>query len=89
MPQLPENNSNKPPKEELRTSPLFIPAERFKQKQSVHALRKIAELSIQAANQERVAALDGEGNVCASFIKRKETIAAAAQTEIILRGIFS
>ena len=89
MSDSPLNDADKPCHSAQTQASTFVPAHRFKQKQSVVALQKLAEVSLLAANQERVAALDGEGEVCTSFINRKESIAAVAQTEIILRSIFS
>ena len=89
MPNSPSTDGDKPSDSLQIQADRFVPADRFKQKQSVAALRKLAEASLLAANKERVAALDGEGEISTTFITRKESIAAVAQTEIILRSIFS
>lgn len=67
----------------------LVPAKRFKMERSVASLEVIAYNANLMADRERVAAFDGESSYSACVIECQQSLAATAQTEIILRRILN
>lgn len=67
----------------------LVPAKRFELERSVASLEVIAYNANLMADRERVAAFDGESSYSACVIECQQSLAATAQTEIILRRILN
>ncbi|PIE41732.1 MAG: hypothetical protein CSA49_02030 [Gammaproteobacteria bacterium] len=67
----------------------FIPAKRLSTNKSNEALKQISAKAVLSADMHRAASLDGESPCITRLIQQHHNLAAAVETEIILRSIFN